>query len=233
MTSSIPPSSPQMILNLETKLAYCKEDFFIGPSNKIAFETLMTTWPRWPACGQIVVGPQGSGKTHLATIWQTMTQGIFLKSDLDFEKLHQDLRNNNKKPAVILDFNEFPGEMTESILFHLYNLVNEYQGHLLILSRHLPQTWPLTLPDLKSRLFSLPVQQLNDPDDEVLGAVLRKRFSDYQMVLSENVFAYVISRIDRSFKAIHDFTDRVNLEALSRKKNINLSLAKMCLGSVK
>ena len=231
MTSSFPSSSPQMILNLETKFAYRQEDFFIGPSNETVFQTLMTTWPQWRTCGQIVIGPQGSGKTHLATIWQTLTQGIFLKSPVNLEQFHQDLKNSDQKPAVILDLNNFPEGFSESILFHLYNLISEYQGYLLILSRHLPQTWSLTLPDLKSRLLSLPVQILSDPDDEVLGAVLRKRFADYQMILPENVYTYVFSRIERSFKAVHDFTDKLNLEALSQKKNINMSLAKKCLTS--
>ena len=230
--TSPPFSSPQMILNLETKLAYCREDFFIGSANQAAFQTLMTTWPHWKTFGQIIVGPQGSGKTHLATIWQTLTKGVFLSAQMNLEKMHQAFNACGHRPAVILDVNDFPGNFSESNLFHFYNLVNEYQGYLLILSRDMPQTWSLTLPDLKSRLFSLPVQILGDPDDEVLGAVLRKRFADYQLVLPNHVFTYVFSRIKRSFKSIHDFTDRVNLEALSQKKNISLSLAKMCLTPV-
>ena len=231
MTSSIPSLSPQMILNLEIQHAYAREDFFIGPSNQMVFETVISKWPQWQSHRQIVVGPPGSGKTHLATIWQNLNQGIFLTSNFNLEDFQQDLKKTQKKPAIILDLNDFPGHFSEANLFHLYNLVTEDQGYLLILSRHMPQDWPLILPDLKSRLLSLPVQILNDPDDQVLGAVLRKRFADYQMILPENVFAYVLPRIERSFKAAHDFADKVNVEALAQKKSVNLALAKMCLAS--
>ncbi len=235
--TSISSVNPQMILNLETKPDYIKENFFIGPSNQLVFQTLMDIWPYWPSFAQIVIGPGGSGKTHLATIWQNLSQATFIDAHFKLEKIEKTLREakkgkGQKRPAFILDINHFPEKLKEKNLFHLYNLIQEEQGFLLILSRDMPQKWPLTLPDLKSRLFSLPVQQLLDPDEEVLSAVLRKRFADYQMILPENVFAYVLPRLERSFKAAHDFAQKINIEAMTRKKNVNLSLAKLCLSSL-
>src|ERR1700722_4108007 len=67
-TASFPPR--QLALALDHAESYAGEDFLSGPCNAAAL-ALIESWPDWPARAMALVGPEGSGKTHLATIWAT------------------------------------------------------------------------------------------------------------------------------------------------------------------
>ena len=43
-------------------------DFLEGPANEAAL-SLIESWPDWPNRIMLLVGPEGSGKSHLAAIW--------------------------------------------------------------------------------------------------------------------------------------------------------------------
>src|SRR3984885_7467577 len=58
----------QLALALDHAESYAREDFLAGPSNESALG-LVDRWPDWPANAIPLIGPEGSGKTHLATIW--------------------------------------------------------------------------------------------------------------------------------------------------------------------
>ncbi len=58
----------QFVLGLSLKEALEKEDFFISSSNLDAVTQLGNT-DGWPSGALVLVGPKGSGKTHLSTVW--------------------------------------------------------------------------------------------------------------------------------------------------------------------
>src|SRR5688572_32846014 len=58
----------QLTLALGHEESLAREDFLEGPSNAAAL-TLIDSWPDWPAPTVMLVGPEGSGKSHLAAIW--------------------------------------------------------------------------------------------------------------------------------------------------------------------
>src|SRR5580698_9437782 len=69
MAPNARPSVPrQLALALDHAESYAREDFLPGACNAQAVE-LIDSWPDWPAGAIALVGPEGSGKTHLATIW--------------------------------------------------------------------------------------------------------------------------------------------------------------------
>ena len=111
------------------------------------------------------------------------------------------------------------------------NLIREQQGFLLITTQKTPQQWNLSLADLYSRLISLPMYTLENPADDVLCAVLRKHFADFQLVVPENVLSYSLSRLERSFQSARNFARKLNIEALIQKKPVTLSLARHCLNT--
>ena len=217
----------QLALNLENQSTYQREDFFRDTSNTLAFQALIESWPQWPAVGHILVGPRGSGKTHLGTIWKNISRGIFLPAKECYIKAEVHLKAEAAVPHFILD--DFPKKYNEQDVFHLFNRVRDLEGALLILSTRHPQEWELKLPDLESRLRTLPIHNLDNPTDEGLKAVLCKRFADYQMRVPETVTDYVLPRLERSFQAIHTFADLLNEEALAQKKNITLSFVRAFL----
>ena len=59
----------QLVLDLAHRQALGEEDFLVSSSNAAAVE-LIDRWPAWPHPVCVVLGPQGSGKSHLANVWR-------------------------------------------------------------------------------------------------------------------------------------------------------------------
>src|ERR1700738_4172656 len=45
-----------------------RDNFLEGPANAAGL-ALIDSWPDWPSRLMLLVGPEGSGKSHLAAIW--------------------------------------------------------------------------------------------------------------------------------------------------------------------
>src|SRR5690606_35745453 len=90
-------------------------------------------------------------------------------------------------------------------LLHVYNAALENRAHVLLISRLPPSqwsaSWPIVLPDLQSRLKAVPAVEISQPDDQLLGAVLAKLFSDRQVRISGELLHQLVQRMDRSFEA--------------------------------
>ena len=72
------PQGPrQLALALDHAESFAREDFLGGPSNATAL-ALIESFPDWPGRAAVLVGPEGSGKSHLAAIWATDSGARFL-----------------------------------------------------------------------------------------------------------------------------------------------------------
>ena len=58
----------QIPLDLPHAASLAREDLIVSPSNRLAVEAI-DSWPDWRHSVLLVVGPPGSGKTHLANAW--------------------------------------------------------------------------------------------------------------------------------------------------------------------
>src|SRR5262249_57024738 len=67
----------QLAFTLGHAESFAREDFLSGSSNAAAL-ALIESWPEWPAPAVVLVGPEGSGKSHLAAIWAGEAGGRFL-----------------------------------------------------------------------------------------------------------------------------------------------------------
>ena len=67
----------QLRLKLERPRAYRPEDFVPSDANADALEAI-ARWPKWHGGALALVGPAGSGKTHLARIWAERTGAVQL-----------------------------------------------------------------------------------------------------------------------------------------------------------
>ena len=66
--SATQASPRQLVLALDHATSFARDDFLAGPSNTAAL-ALVESWPDWPNRVMALVGPEGAGKTHLASIW--------------------------------------------------------------------------------------------------------------------------------------------------------------------
>ncbi len=214
------PSSPrQLALALEHAESFAREDFLSGPCNEDALN-LIESWPDWPANAIALVGPEGSGKTHLATIWAAASGArVTSARALGEAKLPAALATG----ALVIE--DGAATQDESALFHLINLAREERAYLLFTARSVPSAWPVVLPDVVSRLRALPVVTLQAPDDAMLRAVIVKLAADRQLALDETVVRYLLTRIERSFAAARSAVIALDQEALRQGRPPTRALA--------
>lgn len=213
-----PPRQLALSLNHAEKLT--REDFLPGPSNEAAL-AMLERWPDWPSRALALVGPEGSGKSHLASIWSELSGARVVSArSLQAPMLPDALATG----ALVLE-DCVSGAIEERTLFHLLNLVREYEAYLLITARAVPSLWAVSLPDLASRLRAIPSIAVSAPDDALLRAVMVKLFADRQLAVDENLIGYLLTRVDRSFAAVQATVRLLDREALQRKRPVNRALA--------
>jgi chromosomal replication initiation ATPase DnaA len=210
----------QLALTLAHDESLAREDFLSGPSNEAAL-SLIERWPDWPSHGLILVGPEGSGKSHLAAIWATEA-GARRISGRSLGEI--DVPSALATGALVVE-DLAEGDFSERALFHILNLAREDNAYVLLTARSRPSLWQVALPDLASRLRALPTASLDPPDDVLLRSVLVKMFADRQLTVDESLVSYLITRIERSFAAARAAVDRLDREALQRKRPPTRALA--------
>jgi chromosomal replication initiation ATPase DnaA len=210
----------QLALALGHSESFAREDFLQGPSNAVALK-LVEAWPDWPARVIALVGPEGSGKSHLAAIWAGISGARFVAGRALAEtSLPTTLATG---ALVVEDLTE--GEIPEHALFHLLNLAREEEAFVLLTARSAPVTWNPALRDLTSRLRALPVVALAAPDDALLRSVIVKLCADRQLVLDESVVGYLVTRIERSLEAARTAVATLDRAALQQKRPVTRALA--------
>ncbi len=215
--SSVPR---QLAFALDHAESFAREDFLSGPPNAAAL-ALIDSWPDWPARAVLLVGPEGSGKSHLAAIWAGAAGARFLSGRALAEA---DPPAALATGALVLE-DLAEGAFDERALFHLINLAREEEAYLLITAASPPAGWAVAIRDLGSRLKALPVVTLAPPDDALLRAVLVKLFADRQLEVDEQLVGYVATHIERSFAAARAVVRELDAEAMRRKRPLTRTLA--------
>src|ERR1700751_4644867 len=156
MSAQAPASSKivsrprQLALALDHPESFAREDFFSGPGNAGAL-ALIDSWPEWAARAVALIGPEGSGKTHLATIWATAAGARVVSAD----KIGAlDVPGMLATGAIGIE--DAGAAIDERALFHLMNLAREEQAFLLFAARSAPSAWQISTPAWVSRLRAMP-----------------------------------------------------------------------------
>ena len=80
-----------------------------------------------------------------------------------------------------------------------------------------------------TRLNALVVAQIEEPDDQMLEGVLRKFFGERSIRPSDDVYPYLIRRIERSIPAAKDVVSRLDDLAATGQREITRALARQIL----
>jgi len=218
MAASVSPR--QLLLALDHTESFAREDFLSGPSNAAAL-ALIERWPDWPNRVMALIGPEGSGKSHLASIWAA---DVGARSIAARSLSHLDLPAAFATGALVLEDLGGAG-LDERALFHLLNLAREEAAYVLITARVAPGGLAVGIPDLASRLRAVPGVAMAPPDDALLRALIVKLGSDRQLMLDEALAGYLANRIERSFAAARAAVTRLDEEALRQHRPVTKSLA--------
>lgn len=216
----------QLALDLSHRTSLQGEDFFVSASNRAAVEVI-DQWPDWPYFAYALIGPEASGKTHLASVWQEKS-GALRIAGAELETA--DIAELPLGRALVLD--DTGGVVREEALFHLLNWVREGEGQILLTAREPLRRLGFSLPDLISRLGAIPSVSLAAPDDELLGALMAKLFADRQIAVDAAVARYVLARIERSCAAVRDAVAALDSASLASGRRITVPLARKVLESL-
>jgi len=197
-----------------------RDDFLEGPANAAGL-ALVDSWPDWPNRIMLLVGPQGSGKSHLAAIWAEAAGARSTSAHaLTAPAVPVALATG---ALVIEDLKS--SDFDERALFHLMNLAREDQAFVLITSRLPPSAFEVELRDLRSRLRAVPTILLLPPDDQLLRALIVKFCADRQLAVDETVVSYLTTRIERSYAAVRQAIELLDSEALRLGRPVTRALA--------
>lgn len=208
----------QLALALDHDESYARDDFLPGPGNAAAL-TLIESWPDWPANAVALIGPEGSGKSHLASIWANASGARTMSGRALGES---DLLASLATGALVVEETVAADERS---LFHLINLAREEESFLLFTARTALTSWSIAIPDLASRLRALPVVTLQSPDDAMLRGVIIKVAADRQLSLDDSVVRYLLSHVERSFAAARAAVITLDNEALRQGRPASRALA--------
>ena len=218
MADHVPPR--QLALALPHAESLTRDNFLEGPANAAGL-ALINAWPGWPARTMFLVGPEGSGKSHLAAIWAEQAGARSVSAHaLSATAVPSALVTG----ALVLEDLK-PGEIEERALFHLLNMAREDGAYVLVTARDAPASLPVTLNDLRSRLRAIPVVELLPPDDQLFRALIVKLCADRQLSVDEAVVGYVATRIERSYAAARQAIALLDGESLRLGRPVTRALA--------
>jgi chromosomal replication initiation ATPase DnaA len=218
MSGSFTPR--QLALALDHPVSFAREDFLRGLSN-VAAVALIERWPDWPDRIVALIGPEGSGKSHLAAIWAEATGARVLAAKL---LSTVNVPGALATGALVVEDLE-PASLDEQALFHLINLAREERAYVLLTSRSSVANFPVTIRDLASRLRAAPIVTVTAPDDTLLRSLLVKLASDRQLSLDQSLVNYLANRIERSFAAAKAAVQKLDAEAMRQHRPVTRALA--------
>ncbi len=216
----------QLALDLALEPDYSETAYCVTEAN-VAAHRIMMRWPRWRYGHLMLVGPPGSGKTHLAGIWSDKARAVTLAP----ESLSKSLRDVPRGTAVLLE--DLHAGVDEDGLFHLLNRAAGDAGVTVLMTAAKPPVdWPVKLPDLASRLIAAETAVLQEPDDALLRQVMEKLLRDRRTPITAGVLEYLLTRMERSVDYARALVAWLDREALARKGPVTRTLAREGLAAL-
>lgn len=183
----------QIPLNLRPEGRQRFSTFHVTPGNESAVAMLQAR-ERWPSGAMLLLGPIGSGKTHLGQAWAAKFQGEF------FDDAHL-----AREPA----------------LFDAINRALAGQSFGLLLASHLsPKAWGVQIPDLNSRLLAMPTISLAEHDEESLEPILRELFGQVGRIVGQDVVTFILRQTERSVDILRELVHELDVAAGSKKADL-------------
>ena len=207
-----------MLLDFNYEENFRDDDFYVGKSNFYPFE-LLNKWPKWEKNFLNISGEKFSGKTHLTNIFLKKFNGIRIESSL--------LNNDNLKtikPYQNIILENLNLDVNEKLIYTLFNIIDLDNKFLIITSSEPIAEIDFKLNDLKSRTKNCLLAKIENPDDELMFALILKNLSDRQITLDKKLIDFIIKRIERSYSKIFEFIYKIDKISLKKKKSIDFKI---------
>ena len=213
----------QKLLEFELEQNFAYDDFFVSKCNYFAF-SFIESWPRWEKNILNIYGEKFSGKSHLSEIFRKKNKAIIIKN----EEINDIFFNNIRfHENIIIDNLDYIAN--EKTLYSIFNFVEQFNKYLIINSVKPINSIKFALPDLQSRSKNCIFAKIDEPDDDMIFALILKNFSDRQIKIEKKIIEYITKRIERSYGKISDFIYKIDQFSLINKKPIDYKSIKKIL----
>ena len=186
---------------------------------------LLTHWRTWPGGALALTGPQGSGKSHLALAW-ALEAGARQVSPL---ATSDDAAAIFRESGGRLFIDDAHGARDEAMFWRVLDLARADAGAVLLVGASSPATWPVSLPDLRSRLAALPLARLGEPDQALMEVILRRICREQFIFLSDDAAKFLSRRLPRTFAAAHLVAAALDEDLVRVDRPVTLKAAKNAL----
>ena len=208
----------QLLLDFDYDQNFKDDDFYVGKSNYYTFK-LISEWPKWEKNFLNISGEKFSGKTHLINIFLKKSNGIRIESSL--------LNNESLKiikPFQSIVLEDLNLEVDEKLIYTLFNIIDQDNKFLIITSTKPIVEINFNLEDVRSRAKNCLLSKIENPDDELMFALILKNLSDRQITLDKKLIDFIIKRVDRSYGKIFEFIYKIDEISLKKKKSIDFKI---------
>lgn len=186
---------------------------------------LLTGWRAWPNGALALTGPQGSGKTHLALAWALEAGARQITPNASPDDAAAIFRESGGR----LFIDDADGERDDPMFWRILDLARTEGGAVLLVGSDSPSSWPTPIPDLASRLKSLAVARLGEPDEALMEVVLRRVCREQFILLSDDAARYLARRLPRTFAAAHQMAAALDADLVKGAKPVALKAARLAL----
>ena len=208
----------QLLLDFNYEQNFREDDFYVGKSNFYPYE-LINKWPKWEKNFLNISGEKFSGKTHLTNVFLKKFNGIRVESSLLND---ENLRAIKPYQNVVLE--DIDLMVNEKLIYTLFNIIDQDNKFLIITSSKPISEIDFKLEDLKSRTKNCLLAKIENPDDELMFALVLKNLSDRQITLDKRLINFIIKRVERSYGKIFEFIYKIDKISLKKKKSIDFKI---------
>ena len=187
-------------------------NFFVNETNFYAFNALINNNIKL----SFLYGPKNSGKSYLAKIWLKNNNAI------EYNNNYETLLNISSN--ILIDNLIF---YDQEKIFHIVNKCILNNSKILITSDIKINSIDFKFNDLSSRLKTFSNLEINQPNDEMLLAILTKLLVDKQFIINSNeIFEFILRRVDRSYQGIYEIVNKLDILSLEKKRQLTIPLIK-------
>ena len=215
----------QLLLNFDYKQNFKDDDFYVSKSNYYTFN-LIKKWPKWEKNFLNIIGKKYSGKSHLVNIFLKKFKGT---------KFEATTLNNDTfkeiKPYQNIVIENLDKNINEKLVYTLFNIIDQDNKFLITTSNEPISEIKFQLEDLRSRTKNFLLAKIENPDDELMFALILKNLSDRQILIDKKLIDFIIKRVERSYGKIFEFIYKIDKISLKKKKPIDFKIIKEALDS--